>query len=270
MSIEYLEGINVGDKIKLQENNRLRPEQSLPILKNRINEQSRAYNEFYGCEFLDDDASIKMSSHPDWLKDEAISDAKEQVWASEEKKSWERWRADKEKDPAFLNELALTLGLQRCLPDSCIVVRSCRHDDYENGFDTFIADKASGAVICGIDEVIDRLGNTGPSIKEKKVRQKMLKGGAEIKYGLYFKQGEMKFDHLKHIPAVYLSLSRAELDNLCLSLKEDEPSEGEKSLFQRLLLSLSKQIESYSSLPLDNDLRSNVQICAQALSSWLK
>jgi len=159
--------------------------------------------------------------------------------------------------------------LQRVLPDNFIVVRSSVYDDYNNGVDQLIIDRESGVVICGIDEVIDRQDNVGPSKKEEKIRQKMMRGGAKVKYGARVEGKNLVLDSLKNIPAFYLSLSPKELEILAKNLQENEVSVYERDLLKRLHSSLSEQLASYSHLDLNQDLKIKLEDFFKSLEKWL-
>jgi hypothetical protein len=274
MNIEYSPDIKVGNKIKIDERNYNRPrrrlESFLPLMKQKLAQKVEEYNQDYKCSWLDKGATISMSEHPDWQKDEAVCDEQEQQWAREMSKGHEQWQSDKEKNSADLTEIALTLSLQRLLPANLMVVRSARYDDYNNGVDQLIIDRDSGSVVCGIDEVINRQGNSGPSKKEKKVVRKMLRGGAQVKYGARVEKSILYLESLKNIPAFYLSLEKNELLNLCESLEKEEATAGERALLANLQTSLDEQIKSYESLSLSPSLKHNLNTFQESLKSWLK
>jgi len=272
MGIDYLSGIQPGMKIDLNRFERPkqappRPESFLMLMKEKLAVKAEEYNRLYSQNWLNSEGAINLPEHPDWEKDEIIADEQEKQWATESGKSREQWLLDKEKNPASLTEMALTLSLQRLLPERFMVARSARYDDY-NGVDQLIIDRANGSVVCGIDEVIDRAGNTGPSKKEEKIRRKMLNGGAQVKYGVKVEGESLQLGNLKNVPAFYLSLSPSELAILCQDLSQDEATPTERELFSRLRASLLQQIKSYESLPLGRNLKVNVALFAQSLEAW--
>ncbi len=272
-NIEYSPDIKVGDKIELDEQNYSRPrrrlESFLPLMKQKLAQQAEMYNQDYECSWLDKDVTISMVEHPDWQEDEAIANEQEKQWARETGKSHKQWQLDKEKNPANLTEIALTLSLQRLLPANLMVVRSARYDDY-NGIDQLIIDRDSGSVVCGIDEVINRQDNPSPNKKENKVKQKILNGGVVVKYGACVEKGTLRLGELKNIPAFYLSLEKNELANLCESLEQEEVTVNERNLLTHLKTSLGEQIKSYESLPLSPELRLNFNTFQESLKSWSK
>ncbi|MDD3285105.1 MAG: hypothetical protein PHG95_00475 [Patescibacteria group bacterium] len=279
MPIEYLPNIQVGGKIDLEPDRgpRLRPEKLLAFLKEKLSIRAAAYNKAYGQEWLDENACLRIpENHPDKESDQKLIDIQEQTYARESGKSVEKWREDKEKNPATLTEAALTLMLQRVLPDNFMVVRSSAYDDYNNGVDQLIIDRESGAVVCGIDEVIDRQGNTGPSKKEAKMQENRfsrysnVKYGAQVKYGAKIEQGNLILGSLRDLPSFYLSINKEELALLGETLlKNEEVSDYERDLLKRLCHSLSMQLKDYFDFTLDKKLKIKLQDFLQSLETWL-
>lgn len=272
MPIEYLPNIQAGGKIKLEpeKKSRFNPEKLSAFFNEQLALKASYYNQIYDQDWLDERGCLRMpENHPDKESDQELINIQEQAWAAESGKSVEKWREDKEKNPATLTEAALTLMLQRVLPDNFMVVRSSAYDDYNNGVDQLIIDRESGAVVCGIDEVIDRQGNTGPSKKEEKIRQKMVRGGAKVKYGARVEVGNLVLGGLKNVPAFYLSLSSQELAILGDNLQKKEVSVYERDLLNRLHSSLSAQLSGYASLNLSQDLQVKLQDFLQSLEKWL-
>lgn len=281
MGIEYLPGVDVGAKIDLdrfQKNDRfkLRPEQLLPVLKEKLAQRAGEYNSIYGQDWLDDNCAIKIFQNDNesdedetsMEEDRELVKMQEQQWATEVGKTVDKWREDKEKNPANLTEIAISLSLQRLLPENFLVVRAYSYDDYNNGVDQLIINRATGQVVCGIDEVIDRQGNSGPNKKEEKVRRKIIQGGVSVKYGALVQGGALKLGALKNIPAFYLSLDKTELTDLCAALSKEETTTFEKNLLKRLREDLYNQIRTYSALPLSKNLRTNINAFAESLASW--
>ena len=274
MGIEYLPGIQPGMKIDISasrrpERSHLRPESFLPLMKEKLAAKAEKYNQLYSQNWLNPDGGINLPEHPDWEKDEILCEDRERLFAKDNNgKTREQWLLSKEKNSASLTEIALTLSLQRLLPERFMVVRSARYDDYNNGVDQLIIDRENGSVVCGIDELIDIEGNTAPHKKEEKVRKKMLRGGANVKYGVRVEGESLCFEELRSIPAFYLALMPSELATLCQDLSQDEATPTERELFSRLRASLLQQIKSYESLPLGRNLKANVALFAQSLEAW--
>ncbi|PKM87038.1 hypothetical protein CVU83_03460, partial [Candidatus Falkowbacteria bacterium HGW-Falkowbacteria-2] len=224
MKIEYLPGIVPGQKIdlsKFSEAPKLRVEKLQQLFANRLAAKSLEYNQKFGQEWLNADGTVKHFDHPDREEDERLVIMQEKQWSKEVGKSIETWKRDKERDPSSLTEMGLTVCLQRLLPERFMVVRSSAYDDYNNGVDQLIIDRETGMVVCGIDEVIERTGDTGPSKKEEKVRNKMQKGGAKVKYGARVVEGKLVLGSIGRVPAFYISLSKSDLVKLGAALEEE-------------------------------------------------
>lgn len=206
--------------------------------------------------------------HPDRAADERLIAAQEEQWAKEAGKSVEAWRLAKERDASSLTEMGLTICLQRLLPERFIVVRSSAYDDYNNGVDQLIIDQETGMVVCGIDEVIEMAGNKGPSKKESKVKNKMLKGGAKVKYGARVINGELVLGSIGRVPAFYISLSKTDLVKLGAALEADKVTAFEKVLLHDVRSSLQAQARSYESLNLTPELKQSLYTFIISLESW--
>lgn len=272
MKIDYLPNIEPGSKIDLPNNRserrKLKPESLLIKLKSLLSQQADKYNEMVGHEWLDERGAIKIFDHPDQEKDEDWVVNQEEYWARESGKSREKWLEDKEKNPANLTEMALTLMLQKLLPDRFIIVRSSAYDDYKYSVDKLILDTESGEVVCGIDEVIDYEYRDGPSKKEGKIKEQMLKGGFQVKYGAKFINGALSLQSLRDIPAFYLALKKDDLIDLADSLESGQVSEKEVELLNKLKESLISQKKTYETLNLSRPLRKNIEKFSQFLENF--
>lgn len=261
MSIEYLPGLNPGDKIDLSQfetKNKLEshPERYLGSLQASL----RFLSEKPGYKgFMDIEGKIIMSG-PEANYDNNNIKLKESVWAQEKGLSWEEWTIKKESDPANLAEMGITLLFNRVLGEKFAVLRASDYDDYENGADNIIVDRESGAVICGIDDVLGREGDDGSQKKAAKIKNKMERGGARIKYGAAMKDGKLVPQSLEHVPLFYFSLSKQELSDLLYSLSEnDRPGVKEKGIYQKLIGSLGDQYAQFSAdKSLHRSLQSNL------------
>ncbi len=260
MAIEYLDNVSVGGKLDLsqfkKEKVKLNTEELYRHYCTLIKEQTEKYNKLANQEWLNEDGSMKMLEHPDLTHDLQLVEAQEQLYTPE--------LSSKENDPAMLTEVAVTVLLQKLLPERFVVVRASKYDDYNNGVDQLILDKESGNVICGIDEVV----TSNPSKKEIKIQTKMEKGGFKVKYGARFKNGELSLESLKHIPAFYLSMNKDDLLKLSSYIKEDGGELVEQELFIKLKDSLLKQVKSYEQLSLVRPLQENIKIFQHFLKSW--
>ncbi|MBN2854375.1 hypothetical protein JXK06_02475 [Patescibacteria group bacterium] len=244
MNIEYLPGARPGAKIDLEKFKKPeRPETFVDYLKSRLASHSEKINEIYGQNFLDSEGRI-LASGEEAEKDNNLVLKLENDWAQEKGMSLEAWRAGKEKATGTVAELALTLMLDKILAERFIVARASEYDDYCNGIDNVIIDKESGAVICGFDEVVDDMqGYYSEAKKKEKIKKISASGGAEIKYGATFVDGELKSASFENVPTFYLSLSTSELSRLAQELKKEnsEVSELENKIYSRLINSLKEQ-----------------------------
>lgn len=273
MGINYLEGIEPGKIIdvssfrcfdkKKKVGGEPSLENYLPDLKNYLAKQAEEVNRDF-TNFLDKEGKINLVGE-DASNDSYLVSVQEKGYSQEKGKSVADWQRDKEKNPANLTEMALTVMLHKFLHEYFIVARSSSFDDYNNGVDQVLVYKSTGEVVCGIDEVIvnpsDKDGN---SKKAAKLESIMSKGGARIKYGAKMQDEKLVRSGVKNIPAFYMSLNKAELGELLKSLK-DNPSEissVEEKIFSRLLDSLEEQARGLS---LNKELQAKTQSALQKL-----
>lgn len=273
MSIE-MPGIKIVGKVDLSRfgkntdrfDKAPRPEKYVPALKNRLESLAGRLNSEYG-ELVDRNGQIKMSG-VDATSDSDLIAAKEKAWAEESGKSLEAMAAAKEKNPANVAEIATTLLFDKVLSDDFIIVRASAHDDYENGADQLIVDKRTGAVICGLDDVIGHNGDDGGEKKKKKIDDKMKSGGAKIKYGVAMNDGRLERKSLRHIPIFYFSLSKSELNSLLEALASGSPdlAAAEKATYEKLVSSLLEQAGEYGAdVSLHPELKDNLRSLAPSL-----
>lgn len=267
MYTEKLPGLNILGKVNLDdlpsahfEKKVPKPETYLPALKVKLEQQSDRLNSEHG-HFLNREGKLEMAG-PSLGEDQLFVELREKTWAKEVGKSETEMRASKEKNPANITEMAATLLFDKIIGDQFIIVRASTYDDYANGADQLIIDKETGAVICGLDDVIGNIGDDGGEVKEKKIKAKMKRGGAEIKYGATMVEGELKRKSLDHVPMFYFSLSKKELDNLLVSLTADKEiaTANEIALYTKLVDSLVTQAAGFTVDPslhpqLQNNLR---------------
>lgn len=219
----------------------LRPEQSWALLQSKLKDFADR-PEYQGL--VDNEAKVLMSG-PEADFDEQVMNIKQEAWAKESGKTIEEWKRKKELNQANLAEMGVTLLLDRVLGKEFMVVRSTDYDDYENSVDNFIIDRASGAVVCGVDEVWSSERDKGPSIKEKKTRDKMNKGGVQLKYGLALNtdSGQLTPRRLRNLPIFYSSLNSSELESLVTALSSDDQELKPEALliYKKLVESISEQ-----------------------------
>ena len=270
MGIEYLPGIAPGAKINLSQFDKApklpAPETYLPALNVRLKSLSERLNENHG-DFMDSNGQIKMAG-PEAESHQILINAKEKAWADESGKSIEAMKADREKNPANIAEIATTLLFDKVLRDEFIVMRASAYDDYENGADQLIIDKRTGAVICGLDDAVLGSFDKDQDIKKHKIDAKMKHGGARIEYGATVSAGKLARQKLENIPIFYFNLNKAELSSLLKSLTSDAPelSEAERSTYAGLISSLSAQAEQYGAdQTLRVELKNNLKSFAPSL-----
>lgn len=230
-------------KIELPEK-KIRPEEYREFLEHKLADNGREVNEELGEDFLDDKGTVLMSGGADLESDQKFVVDLENNWAREQHKTVEEWRYSKDKNPATITEMAVTASLHRLLKERFIVARASVYDDYRYGIDNVLIDKETGAVVCGLDEVLGHEGDDGAAKKEEKIKKILAKGGASLKYGATIKEGKLERQSLKNIPTFYLSLSKEELDNLLKDLKDNnEATDRERALAAKIILSLEQQAE---------------------------
>jgi len=258
MNIEYSREFKVGDKIEIEEK-LPKPETYLPALKSGLGRQAQRLNGEYGS-FVNSDGQIKISG-PDADQDRQGVYLREADWAQEEGKTLGAWLSAREKNLAGITEIALDLLFDKILGDEFVIVRASSYDDYENGADQLIIDKKTGAVVCGIDDVIDNLGARSDKVKDKKTTGKMASGGMKIKYGATIQDGQLVRTELSHIPIFYFSLDNKELDSLLAALSGSTAAVGraENQIFSKLVHSLIGQFRKFSQhKSLDHRLQANL------------
>jgi len=247
---------------------KLRPEEYRGLLENKMAEISNEVNEQFAYKFLDKSGNILMAEHPDLVADQNFVTSLEENWAREQYKTIDEWRESKEKNPATITEMTVTLVLHRLLRDRFIVARASSFDDYKYGVDNVLIDKETGAVVCGFDEVLGFTGDDGGTKKDEKIKKSLAHGGTSLKYGATIKDGQIARQELKNIPTFYLSLSKEDLGALLKDLKANsEPTENEKHLALKMLNSLDKQYSEAKEIAVNEVLRENLDKFAGSLET---
>ena len=260
-------GIKVVGKIDLAELARRtdapklpKPEAYLGALKIKLEAFSGRLNKEFG-DLVEVNGQIKMIGDGA-ESDRALIAAKEEGWAQDLGKTVEMSLNDKEGNPANVAEIATTLLFDKILHENFMIVRASTYDDYENGADQLIVDKRTGAVICGVDDAIFSVLDPDKTKKEKKISEKMNRGGAKIRYGATVHDGRLERRSLEHIPVFYFNLEKSELDSLLRSLTADQEyvSQAEIAIYIRLTDSLLTQAEEYeANQELHPKLRNNLK-----------
>ncbi len=266
-AMNYL-NLKPGDKIdvsawsKFDKNKKaeseLRPENYLPSLKDALARQALEANQSLP-DFLDNGGKVKMAGDSEVKSHEYLVSVQEETFSRETGKSLELWRRDQERNAANLTEMALTVMFHKFLKDEFIVARSSDFDNYNNGVDQVLVYKATGEVVCGIDEVIVNPSDKAETSKKvSKLEKIMAKGGANIQYGAKLQAGNLVRAEVKKVPAFYMSLRKAELVELLESLKNnpDKITPIEEKIFDQLLSSFNEQIAGKN---LNSDLQAKTK-----------
>lgn len=245
---------------------KIRPEEYRNFLETKMKEVGDGVNEKITHQLLDESGSIFMSGE-DANKDLQFVNNLESNWAREQHKTIEDWCLAKEKNPATITEMAVTLSLHRLLENRFIVARASSYDDYVNHVDNVLIDKETGAVVCGFDEVLGHDGDDGGEKKREKINKILNHGGASLKYGATITNGEIERKELKNIPTFFLSLSKVELDNLLKDLKlSSSPTNNERQLAFKMLASLESQYENIADRDYHPGLKANLLAFSDSLN----
>lgn len=277
MTIEYLPGLKAGDKIDLNalsssrfdKKKDRRPESFISALDKGLAQMSHRLNSEYG-ELFSDTGQIALTGAPG--SDDKMIEEKEALWASEQKKSLTQWRSDREKSAPAICEKALTLLFDQVLRQEFIVVRASTYDDYKNGADQLIIDKETGAVICGLDDVLGHEGDDGGAKKAALLAKRMATGGAMIKYGLATSARGLERQSFSNVPLFYFSLSKEELGELLVYLESGaiELNGPVKEIYKKLVQSLTLQAQNYLESPaVTGSLATNISNLQPSLERML-
>lgn len=243
--------IKILGKIELPQENRkeryLSMEESARVLNLELSNLSEKVNQLYGS-ILDKDACLSMEGEDLDLHNKVL-DLKEAAWAGESGVSVEEWRLKKEKNPANIAEMAITVLLHKLVGDKFIVARASRYDDYEHGVDNVLIDKKTGELVCGFDQVLGMGGDDGADKKRDKIKNILLRGGARLEYGVILDENqEIKRRKIKNIPAFFLGISKEDLMRLVVDLRDNKERILGGEIMTKILRSLNEQYEAAKSL----------------------
>lgn len=246
MSIEYLPNLQAGDKIDIDKyqsrpEQRFRWEEFSSFLNQELANLAEQINHEF-ADFLESDGRIALLG-PDQVSDQQLVEQQELALAGAHR-SVSEWQASLENNPTTLAEKSLTIALSDVLGENFIVARAANYDDYNHGVDQVIIDKQTGEILCGFDEVLGHQGDDGGTKKESKLQRIMEKSGAQIKYGASKEDGRLVRRARQHIPAFYLSVSKAKLRHLLISQRTGgvERTTAEQQIFTKMLASLESQL----------------------------
>lgn len=128
----------------------------------------------------------------------------------------EEWKKSKDfRDGERFEQLKTIIFNKNFRNEDIIAVRASKYDDYKNNIDNIIINKKNGAIICALDEITADKNSKIYKEKEKKVKEINERGGAELKYGITFKDDgagpRPVLKEIKKINIFILSLSPYEL-----------------------------------------------------------
>lgn len=239
---------NIGLEINSQQDNRTEKKENNRKLHEFSETISQKIKERYGGKNIVDN-NIKINTdifheNPSYT-DEKIKEDEEFV---EEKRGEFNKKKKINDSNGELFEEAMACVLYRILNKKYLVVRSSDYDDLHNGVDILIIDPETNEIICLVDNIttyrddfkaIEAIEN-----KENKVLNQNMNGGAEIEYGLAFKENaethniEPIGERKKGIPIFSMHLYGKELDELLNGMDYDinnDPSEIELKTFDELM-----------------------------------
>jgi hypothetical protein len=274
MSIEYLADAEVGtilDPKRLERRKaekKIHLEQFLPLLKSGLKMMSRETNQHYG-EILNEDGQITLVG-PEAESDQQL--VEQQKIAFAHGLSPEEYRRQRETNQAEIAEMTLALLFNKLLGDRFLVARASSYDDFNNGVDLVIIDKTTGAVVCGVDDVVSHTADISAPKKDEKMARQMKAGGASIKYGATFAEGSLKRCSLRNIPTFHAAVSPAELEKIIMALEGNEKTSTlpELEVFERMISSLEEQYKKLDDTDLDPKLKENLQKFSASLERMKK
>ncbi|MEK7588544.1 MAG: hypothetical protein AAB438_01875 [Patescibacteria group bacterium] len=162
------------------------------------------------------------------------------------------WKERRIKQKSGKVEMMVTILLNKVLGDEFIVMRTADYDDYFAGTDFIIVNKKTGKTICALDSVAEndsklKEGDTPMTIKKSdKTMAIVEKGGADIKYGVKIKNGEMTLAPLKNMPVFYFDVSDQEYDSLSENtINKEEITKTELKIFASFITSLAEQRKNF-------------------------
>ncbi len=173
-------------------------------------------------------------------------------------------------------EILVTAILHKCLGKDFIVVRTSEYDDFRNGVDCLIIYRPSGSVVCAFDEVGDISGQRFNDKKEKVLKRNQYNGGADIFYGLSFKERQglrqLKKGEIKHVPLFYFASSEDDVRRglEAFSFSKDSGSQEERKIFESFIDSFKKQIDELKKGPLHPKFKERLDFFEGILKNMVK
>ena len=239
---------NIGLEINSQQDNRTEKKENVKKLHEFSRIISQKLEERYGGKKIVDN-NIKINTN---IFHENSSYTEEKIKEDEEFVEKERGKFNEKKKMNDSNgelfEEAMACVLYRILNEKYLVVRSSDYDDFHNGVDILIIDPETNEIIFLVDNITtyrdDFEAMKAIEDKENKVLNQNMNGGAEIEYGLAFKENaethniEPTGERKKGIPIFSMHLYGKELDELLNGMDYDinnDPSEIELKTFDELM-----------------------------------
>lgn len=149
-------------------------------------------------------------------------------------------------------EMAIAGLLYKVAGGEYLVARASDHDDQTNGVDNVLLNKKTGEVICAFDEVHESGAGERTDKKIQKVKDRAVKGGANVRYGLKMERGKLKRSEMYNVPLFYLGLDKDEFAGLLDGMDFNPDSavtEAEYTAFGKLVASLKEQKQMLEKLP---------------------
>ena len=164
-------------------------------------------------------------------------------------------------------EMAATIALHKTLPSEFITVRTSEYDDFENGVDNLIINKETGDVICTIDEVSAPEGSKREAAKQAKVKRKMEKGGAFVKYGLTYKDGKPLKRKIGNIPSFNLRLDAGDVKRLVNSIRSGGGS-IDKGIMMGIIDNFNAQVELFDKSDISHEMVEKIMNFKKMTGKW--
>lgn len=202
-------------------------DEGIPVTK-ECKIDAKAFREIYG------DDELK--------KDEKEVERLKEIYAKEKGLSVEELEKKKMMKDGEQLEMLKTAIFHKNLGPDFVVVRASDYDDIKRKVDNVIVNKKTGNVICAFDEGSPMSGDKYEN-KQKEIIERDKKGGANLKYGLTFKDGQEK-PHLKELtglPIFLLALPPSEIQEGMEKFDEDD--DYEKKLFKVFITEIDTQIK---------------------------
>ncbi len=219
---------------------------------------------FYPKEILADDRQKMETKKTSWIQ-KHFSTAEV---SDEQREQWEKMEAAKPRKGELL-EMVVTVLLHKVLKDRYVIARASKFDDYF-GFDNIIVNKETGAVVCTFDDVHDQA--YGDTVQEKihEMKKSAQKGGARIKYGFTFENGELVKKEIDHVPKLYNPFSVSELDDALRVVNPkdlDAVSAEEQVIYNRIIDKFAELIPQLQASAQGDEYKKNLADFAAVLPS---